>query len=361
MKLFSKYLRTPVPGAALLLLLLAAACGEPQFKIKGNIDGADDTPVVLAKSDFHGRWIAVDSTRTSNSGSFTIERPAPAAPEIFRLEVNGRFIYLPVDSIETVVVETTLKDFGTDYTLSGSDKAETMALFDREVMAIPAAITPDSLASLKRGLFSRYLKDGTGSIVSYYALTKVIDGKPLFDPDTDYKYFAAVATGFKQTRPDDPRTQLLEKTAMEAMRRRNAANGTRLEITANELKAIDISLPDENGKTATLSDMLGKGKPTVVMFGLLTHPDAPAINVELSRMYGNGGFNLYQVSVDPDQYAWRDAARNLPWTTVYDADGEYSRTLRSYNVSTIPVFFIYNAAGELSNRAETIEELRSKL
>ena len=60
--------------------ILATACSEPSFKVKGEIEGADNTPVVLEKADFHGRWMAVDSTRTSGSGSFSITqapRPLP--------------------------------------------------------------------------------------------------------------------------------------------------------------------------------------------------------------------------------------------------------------------------------------------
>lgn len=363
MKLNFSYLAGSCQMALIASCMMLASCGEPHFKIKGEIAGADNAPVLLEKSDFHGRWIAIDSTRTSSSGSFTISRPAPAAPEIFRLDLGGRYIYLPIDSVETVTVTTSEKDFGLQYTLAGTPKAEAMERFDKEVMALPAGISPDSLDSFKKNVFSKYIKDAQGSIVSYYVLTKTIGDKPLFNPDKDYKYFAAVATGFKELRPNDPRTALLEQTSLSAIKQRNAERGTHLQIEAQEIKVLDIDLPDENGTNRKLSDYVGKGKPVVVMFTVLTHPDAPALNIELSKLYASQGGNaeFYQVSLDPDQYSWRDAAANLPWVTVFDPDGQYSKAARSYNVSDIPVFFIYNRQGELAARAVSVDELRRLL
>ena len=343
--------------------LLITSCREADFKIKGEIYGADDKSVVLEKSDFYGRWIAIDSTRTNSNGSFTIKRPAPAAPEVFRLSIDDRFLYVPIDSTETVTITSSLDKFGTEFTLTGSQKAETLEHFEKDVMGIPANITTDSLNAIKKQIYAKYLMNAQGSVVSYYILTKVVNGKPLFDPqdNNDVKYFAAVATGFKQMRPDDPRTALLEQTSMQGLKRMNQNSGKRLEIEAEEINIVEIELPDENGNNRKLSETVGNGKPTVVAFSLLTHPDSPAVNLELSKLYNSRNINIYQVSLDPDQYAWREAAKNLPWITVFDADGEYSKFASRYNVSTLPVYFIYSAGGDLIDRANNLDELKKKI
>lgn len=350
-------------AALMLSSLLLPSCSEPSFKIKGEIYGAEDKSLVLEKSDFHGNWVAIDSTRTSSNGSFSISRPAPAAPEIFRLSLGDRFVYFPVDSTETLTLSSSLDDFGAKYSLTGSENAENMSRFDMEVTSLPKDISVDSLDSFKRNVYMRYLRDAQGSVVSYYVLTKVIDGKPLFNPADDYKYFAAVATGFRQMRPDDPRTGLLESTTMEQLKRRNADAGNRLVVEAEEVKVLEIDLPDEDGTNRRLSDMVGKGKAVVVMFTLLTHPDSPALNIELKRLHDRyaGSVDFYQVGIDGDLYTWREAARNLPWTTVFDPDGQYSRYLRTYNVADIPTFFIYNRQGELTDRAENLDQLSRRL
>ncbi len=201
--------------------------------------------MLLEKSDFMGRWVIVDSTRTSSNGSFSISRPAPAAPEIFRLDIDNRYIYLPVDSIETLTVTSTLKDFGTDFSVTGTEKAEALTRFEKEVHALPANISADSLEAFKRNVYSKYMRDTQGSIVSYYILTKIRDNKPLFDTATQgYKYFAAVATGFKELRPNDPHTALLENTSVNAIKKRNSGRGAHLQIEAEELTMLDSDLGD---------------------------------------------------------------------------------------------------------------------
>lgn len=349
---------------ALLLAAATSSCGEPKFKIKGEIEGADNVSVVLEKSDFHGRWVPIDSTRTSSSGSFVISRAAPAGPEIFRLDIDGRYVYIPIDSIETVTVTSPLAKFGTEFSLKGTPNAESLERFEKEVRALPDNVSQDSLASFKKSVYTKYMQNAQGSIVAYYALTKIVGDKPLFDPETsDYKYFAAVATGFKEKRPADPHTFLLEQTSLNALKKRNKEKGNRREIAAEELAMIDIRLPDENGKEVSLSEVMKNGKKTVLIFSVLTHPDSPALNVDLSNLYKSLGenVNFYQVSLDPDQYAWRDAAKNLPWVTVFDPAGNYSENIRNYNVGELPAYFIYSASGELSDRAFSIDDLRKKL
>ena len=63
------------------------------------------------------------------------------------------------------------------------------------------------------------------------------------------------------------------------------------------------------------------------------------------------------MSIGDDRYAWRDAAANLPWTNVFDTEGERSSTALKYNVSRLPAFFLYNAAGELIDRADDLDAL----
>lgn len=147
------------------------------------------------------------------------------------------------------------------------------------------------------------------------------------------------------------------------MKRLNADSGKKRVIEAEEVALIDIDLQDENGKNVKLSDIVGKGKSIVVVFSLMTAKDSPALNIALSEIYNSkaGAIDFYQVSFDADHYAWRDAARNLKWTTVIDPAGQTSNVIRQYNVGVLPTFFIYNASGALTDRAQTIQELKSKL
>ena len=356
--IFNKFLLFCLPIAVL------SSCEDPKFKISGEIEGADNQSLVLAKSDYSGRWIAVDSTRTNSSGKFTIKGEAPASPEIYRLSLGDKFIYFPIDSIENLTINSSVKNFGTEFTVEGSETAVNMAAFEKELQSLD---TYDStkVANFKRNVFNKYLRESKGSIIGYYVLTKIVDGKPLYDAanKADARYYAAVATSFDQFRPQDPHAEMLRQVSLNAMRHHNTGLGKKRVIEAEEISMIDIDLPNENGKNVKLSSLVGKGKKVVLIFSLMTAEDSPQLNIalnELHKAYG-GNVDFYHVSLDGDQYAWRDAARNLHWTTVIDPAGMTSDALRRYNVGVVPTFFIYSADGNLTDRANTIQELKSKL
>lgn len=365
MKIFARFNKTLLFLSLSLPFLLLAACkGEPKFKVSGEVDGGADKSLVLEKSDFHGRWIPLDSVKISSSGKFSMESAAPASPDIYRLSLGDRFIYFPVDSVENITVTSPAARFGVEFDIDGSDQARAMASFEKELMALDFndAAKRDAF---KRNVYTKYLKDSQGSIIGYYVLTKIVNGKPLYDPESkeDAKYYAAVATAFEQYHPDDPHAGMLRQVSLEALKRRNAQMGRRLVMEANEITLLDIDLQDETGRNVKLSDVAGKGKPTVVVFSMMTAEDSPALNMALSEIYNahSGNVAFYHVSLDADQYTWREAARNLPWTTVIDPAGQTSDALRDYNVSAVPVFYIYNAAGSLADRADNVADLRKKL
>lgn len=340
------------------------SCSEPQFKINGKVDGGEDKTLILAKSDFNGRWVIVDSTRISSSGDFSISTSAPASPEIYRLSLGDRFIYFPIDSIETLTVTSPANAFGSDFTIAGSDQAEKMAEFEKMLQGVNPADSA-ALSAFKKEVYGKYLRDARGSIFSYYVLTKIIGDKPLYNPESpeDARFYAAVATSFEQFRPTDPHTALLKNVSLDAMRRKNSASGKKRVLEANEIELIDINLQDEKGNERMLSDVTGKGKKTVVIFGMMNERDSPAFNAELAKIYNRfgGAVEFYHISLDADRYAWRDAAANLPWITVYEPEGASSKVLLNYNVTRLPAFYIYNERGSLTDRADNLEQLNKKL
>jgi len=350
--------------SAAIFSISLSSCGDAQFKVDGEVYGAEGKSLVLEKSDFYGRWVPVDSVRIGGSGRFSIKADAPASPEVYRLSLGDRFIYMPVDSVETLTISTSDADFGSKFTLSGTPQAERMAEFEKELLALNVSDSV-SMTNFKRNVYTKYIKDGEGSIVSYYVLTKVYGGKPLYDPEDpeDAKYYAAVATQFDNYRPGDPHGRMVRDVSLRALRARNSAKGKKNVIKANEIRVLDINLPDETGKNMRLSDIVGKGKPVVVIFSMMDDDGSPAFNRELARIYKakGGTVEFYHVSFDSGQYEWREAASNLPWITVLDPHGTSSTAIVDYNVGSLPAVFIYDASGDLVERPESLSDLERKL
>lgn len=346
-------------ASATLTALLFSACSDPEFNVKGTIsDGAGKT-LILEKADHAGIWIPIDSVKIKNSGSFSIKHIAPAYPEIFRLALDGNYVYFPVDSVETITLNSSLAAFSTDFTLSGSDQAKALESFEKELIAASAGLAnPDSARNFKRHLFTSYLQNARGSVVSYYILTKTVGDTPLFSATEDAPYFAAVATAMKEYRPDDPRLEMLTRTATAGRRSKKLESSQQSVLEVPEISYIDINLPAVDGKETKLSSLVGKGKPVALLFSDLSNPDTPALNAQLRTLTG---LDIYNVGLDEDQLQWRNAAANLPWTCVFANDSEAAKLVNSYNLSSLPAIFIFDAAGNMKARCSSIAEVKKYL
>ncbi|MDE6271494.1 MAG: DUF4369 domain-containing protein [Muribaculaceae bacterium] len=351
-----KLIRLIFPVAVILGL---AGCQDPSFSIKGEVQGAEGKTLVLEKADNAGYWIALDSTSLKSNGKFSFSGHAPAAPEIYRLALGDQYIYFPVDSLDNLTLKASAGAFATDFTLEGSENAVNMGVFEKQLIAAsPYLSIPDSAAAFKRRVYARYLQNAKGSVVSYYILTKTVNDKPLFDPAEDARYFAAVATSFKQFRPGDPRCQLLENIATQGLRRKAEQSGRRRVVEAEELGYFPISLPDESGKDVALSDLAGKGIPVVLVFEDLANPDNVALNADLQKLSESGRAKVYSVGLDADQLVWRNAAKNYTFTTVYANVTNAQEICLKYQISDLPTLFVIDSAGSITGRSSDFDSLR---
>ncbi len=344
------------------LLGTFAACSNSDFSIDGKIDGGDGKTLVLERADNYGQWVVLDSVKIRSNGDFRFKQPAPESPDIYRLSLDGNYVYFPVDSTENLTLSAPADKFATGFILAGSENAVNMEKFEKELHAAgPFLSIPDSAAAFKRRVFSNYLQNAKGSIVSYYILTKTVNGKPLFDSADDSRYIAAVATSFRQFRPEDPRCDLLERTAKEGLKKKNAAKGNRRTLEAEEIGYFPISLPDENGNPVALADIVGKGVPVVLVFEDLSAKEAPELNKELKQISESGLAKIYSVGLDADQLIWRNAAKNLPFTTVFANVTEGGKLCSQYQVTSLPTLFVISSAGSIVGRPADIPALKKIL
>ena len=78
---------------------------------------------------------------------------------------------------------------------------------------------------------------------------------------------------------------------------------------------------------------------------------------DIYQQYHSKGLTIYQVSVDQDNVAWRQAAQNLPWITVFEPMSIDSQSVGAYNVNGIPTTFIIRNS-EIVERVEDASQLK---
>lgn len=351
--------------AASVLLLASCAGDADKWKIKGTIEGLSDNDVVLLEGNNQGGWYIMDTIAPDSKGRFSYVHAPQGYPDVYRLRLGNETIYFPIDSIETVTVSATAPSISATHTISGSPQAENMARVD-SLLAASAAVNgvagtlsdPD----LKHKLGQVILSDPDG-IVAYYIISKRVDGKPLFNPSVslDHRLIGAVANSFTQNRPSDPRTTYLKKLYLD--NRRIAGDTPARVIEAQEVGSFELKLFDRKGVERSLHEITGSGHPVLLNFTAYTAEWSPALNIELNKIYQKYhpmGLEIYQVSVDQDEYAWKESAANIPWIAVLnDLSAAGNANLINYNVVSIPTSFIINRNGVISERVDDITKLES--
>ena len=339
------------------------SCGSNnEFKVSGTIEGGTDSISMVLETASSGYWYFVDSVRVKSNGDFSVSQPAPQVPGIYRLRLGEQSIYFPIDSLDNITVNTKAGEFATAYTLSGTPNAELAMTIDKKAMELAKSGDEAAIAAWKKDLTQQILADPSG-IVAYYVINKYIGSRPVFDPADrqDLKVIGAVANAYNPFRPTDPRTQYLVNLLLEGQRRYRAANGTAKEVVLQEVPIIEIALDDNHGKMQKLSEVAKQGKVVLLNFTMYSAEFSPAFNKELADIYKRyaGNLEIFQVSVDPDEFVWRQSAANLPWITVLDPASVQSLNLSSYNVMALPTSFIIDRNGEIVDRVDDATKLAS--
>ncbi|MCM1449403.1 MAG: AhpC/TSA family protein [Clostridiales bacterium] len=337
--------------------LAVIACNhEDKWSVSGNITGGEGKLLTLERS-YSGMWGIVDSVRLDQKGNFKFESAPAGYPDIYRVSIDDQSAYFPIDSLDNITIEADAATMASNYRLSGSTSAEILQginkLVNDKVAAMGRKAAGDSL--LKRELSGMVLGDMSG-IVSYYIINKEIGGQRIFDPSDkgDLRVIGAVTNAFKSQRPNDPRTRIMEA---QYIGWRRALNASTTSIEATEIGYPEIVLKDINNVERRLSSLVGKGKPVIVNFTAYAAENSPAINVVLANIYNAGNADIYQVSVDNDEYLWREAARNLPWTAVLQSPRDGNSAMRSYNVQGLPMTYVIDRNGMLQERVDDITKL----
>lgn len=346
----------------MVALVALTACNGNKFHIDGTIDGASDTTMLLEQSS-NGEWFILDSIKVGKDGKFSVSAEAPEYPCIYQLRMGDQSICFPIDSLDHLTINSKLPNFSRDYTVTGSEHAEQVMKIDKEAMRYAGGkATEAQLQAWKDKLARQIVVDPSG-IVAYYTINKYIDGKPLFDPlnDNDLRIIGAVANSFNSFRPNDPRTDYLVHVLLDGQRRRRSMSAPSDTVFADVASIIDIKLQDYNGKEYKLSQVAADNRVVLLDFTAYGTDVSPQLNKLLNdiyQSYHSRGLEIYQVSLDQDNVVWREAAKNLPWITVFDPMSIQSQNVGTYNVSGIPTTFIIRG-GEIVERVEDATRLKA--
>ena len=373
-------------AAVILAAMTAASCSNNKFNVEGQIANAGDSVLYFENVGLEGIQV-LDSVKLGGDGNFAFSGDPTEAPEFYRLRIADQIINVSIDSTETVQIKAEYPGMAANYTVSGSDNCEkirelTMKQMDLQAKAIAiqqntalgVKVIGDSIQSLiniyKDDVMKNYIYKEPNKAYAYFALFQTIGQWLIFNPRTekeDIRAFAAVATSWDTYYPHAERGQNLHNIAIEGMKNQRivAAQNQDLEVDASKVSeagVLDIALTDNKGQMRHLTDL--KGQVVLLDFHIFAMDESPARILMLRELYNKyhaQGFEVYQVSLDPDEHFWKQQTAALPWVNVRDADGVNSQRLMLYNVQSIPDFFLIDRGNNIVTRAANIKDLEAEI
>lgn len=373
----------------LTTMLTLSACKEQgeHFNIDGHITSADSKTLYFEAVTLDGIQ-ALDSVKLDDEGDFEFSSARPTNPEFFRLRIDGQIINIAIDSTETIKIEADFPTMSTDYKIEGSKECLVIREISRKQIAVQNKINNiaqnkqlttgtqnrlinEAIEEYKNDLKNNYIIQEPWSAHAYFAIFQAIGHMLVFDPVNnaeDVRFLGAVATGWNEHYSGTVRAKNLENITLRGMQ--NTKRPKRQEINLSDLPnvevsetgLIDIALPNINGKIKTLSGL--KGKVVMLDFTAYSIPKSQERILELRTLYNDyasKGFEIYQVSLDPEEHYWKTVSENLPWICVFEKDGTASSYINLYQVKTLPTYFLIDRDGNVIARSENIPDTRKAI
>lgn len=372
--------------AVVLAAFTLGSCGNKKFRIDGKIGGADGSMLYLENLCLDGP-VAVDSVKLDAGGTFEFTGDAPEAPEFYRLRIEGDIVNISIDSTETVSIKASMPGMASNYEVAGSENCSVIRELAMKQMDLQRRIiaiqnngmlgldaTRDSIVKVidayKQDIKMNYIFKEPMKPSSYFALFQTIGSSLIFDPrqnEDDIKVFAAVATSWDVNHPNAVRGKNLHNITIEGMKNirivqnkmaKQSIDPSRITVS----NIIDVTLLDNKGNARSLTGL--KGKVVLLdfhVFGTKESTKRIMMLREVYNKYHDRGLEIYQVSLDPDEHFWKTQTAALPWISVRDPQGLNSSNLSSYNVQSLPTFFLIDRNNVIYKRDAQIKDLDSEI
>jgi thiol-disulfide isomerase/thioredoxin len=369
-------------------IMMSGCIKKNSFSLTGNFKGEKHKYIYIDRVDVNTSE-RIDSAKINKKGDFHL-RIRSNEPDYYQLGFStSEFINLLAAPGEKINLNFEGQNLYGNYKISGSRGSQQIKMLDSTLL-----VTKNKLDSLKtlydksstsadfnvRGperdkAFSdivikqrkyniAFILENMNSLASIKALYQKINDNiyVLYEP-RDLQFLKIVSDSLKVYYPNSRHTLALNEYFQKEMKNFNLNQITEKAMAQPSMK-LDPSLTDINGKKVILSSL--RGKYVLLSFWSIQSTDCIAENLlfkEIYKTYNKKGFEIYQISIDPDEEAWRNEVRydELPWINVReDSTLRISNTVL-YNVQSLPANYLYDKNGEIIGKNISYVALRSKL
>ena len=364
--------------AALLSGFSTYAQLEPkEFTVAGKVkNGAKGEWVLLSRSTANGSSIKVDSTQLAADGSFLLKGKENDRGSFFSLNLASRQkVVLLVEGGEnfSVNADGTGKDAngnGGKAEVTGSKNMEYYAQIDKLMQAFAAKVTGwnEEYASAEEKKDSKKIAEVQAAFAKAdqerlaavrkllpemgTSLVALFTANNFLNPETDLDLLKKLADDFEKLQP------------MPTLAKGYIGQIKRIAGVAVGQQAPDFTLNSPDGKQVALSSL--RGKYVLIDFWASWCGPCRMENPNVVRMYDKykmKGFDIYGVSLDDNEKAWKTAIERdkLKWQHGSELKKWNSTVAQAYGVNAIPATFLVDKDGKIIAKNLRGPALESKL
>jgi thiol-disulfide isomerase/thioredoxin len=383
------YLKT-IRLVATGLFFITGCAQQADFTINGKLTGANKDSLVLeemAEKSLEMR----SSIITDAEGSFNYSDTAGNPRLLFIRTNQNEYITLMVLNGEKITLTAEKGKIANTLRISGSPQTELVMELNEELLKATNKLDSLSkqyqelkgrgndpqadswvqgeygkLIEQQRSFIRTFIERHVAEPASLLALSHQIGRQPVLTGSADFDLFEKVDGQLYKKYPKSILVLNLHKY-VEAMRPQVESVQSQEKTTGTGSVAADISLPDPDGKTQTLSSLRGK----IVLLDFWAGWCGPCRRenpnlVAAYAKYHDKGFEIFQVSLDKTKSEWLAAIKQdgLNWIHVSDLKFWNSPVARLYGIVSIPANFLLDKNGKIIGsdlRGAALDEELAKL
>lgn len=360
--------------AAVVIFTFSSCTDKDSFVIHGLIKGDKKGSINISRVDVDTP-VFIDSAKINSKGEFRLRMNAEI-PDYYQLGYSSSdFITILAAPGEKINVTFEGKHLFENYTVEGSEGTEKIISLDEDL-----AITKHKLDSLNV-LYSKVTSE-QGSEArqaeledQYTAVLKAQRKKSIEFIIKNLHSLAAIKALYQRINPETyvlydpkdlqylkivndtlskyyPRSKHVQALSSDFTRELGQLYTNRIHEMASNLPEtrLDPNLETVDGRRIALSSL--RGKFVLLTFWSVRSAASIEENMqlkELYRLYNKQGFEIYQVNVDQNEEAWKNAVKfdELPWISTREDDPADPLNVKLYNVNSLPSNFLYDRQGNI--------------
>jgi peroxiredoxin len=344
------------------------------FELKGTLTDSKGETLILEKL-VSPQPIVVDSAKINDKGEFEFVNYKPQIG-FYRIKLSqSNFAMLVLDSMDKVSITGSVKDLGNTYKVTGSEETKIFLEYnefskkrDKKLDSLNqvfyALAESKQYTEMQRDSLSKTFEEPYTQIMAGFndeLSKKILTHKDKYssimaiqgmEPDKFADLYKALDEGLQKKYADDKNVKMFHEIV------------TKMLASALGQNAAEISLPNPDGKTISLSQF--KGKYVLIDFWASwcgpCRKEMPNVVAAYAK-FKDKGFEIFGVSLDQSKDKWVEAIAKdgITWPQVSDLKFWDSEPAKQYGVQSIPYTVLIDKEGKIIAKNLRGDELEKKL